>query len=142
MRSVLSASVLACSLCAIACSGEKQAPVVVWACDGPVHSVTVNPTSVTMETGAVFTLTAFVEVCARIDRGVVWSTSDQSVARVDSTGAVTGASAGAATILATARADRNVRAAATITVVAPVGSRLARSRVSGRDHVRLSSFGA
>jgi uncharacterized protein YjdB len=77
--------------------GRLFAPVVV------VHptSVTVAPTPVTLNKGETVTLTATVLPSNATNKTVTWSTNNAAAATVNSTGVVTGVSAGQATITAT-----------------------------------------
>lgn len=67
----------------------------------PVETVTVTPESVEMKIGETAQLSAAVEPEDADDRSVVWSSSDESVAKVSETGEVTAVSAGDAIITAT-----------------------------------------
>src|SRR5581483_10216867 len=116
MKPVLSATLLACVLGAVACSGEKDSPVAFLGCDPPIHSVVVNPPTAAMLIGWTVTLSASVDACPDVVRSVFWSSSDSSIATVDQTGAVTARAVGTTRIIATASIDPNVRNAATITV--------------------------
>jgi len=117
MKPVLLAPFLACLLSALACSRGKDAPVGPVACDPLIRSVDVNPTTAAVPIGTTAMLAASVDACPGVPRSVVWSTSNQSIATVDSTGVVTGRAAGMARVVAAVRADTNVKGAATITVI-------------------------
>lgn len=67
----------------------------------PVETVTVTPESVEMKIGETVQLSAEPEPEDADDRSVVWSSSDESVAKVSETGEVTAVSAGDAIITAT-----------------------------------------
>jgi hypothetical protein len=83
-----------------------------------VRSVTVSPASLNLNPGDKATLAASVNADAGItDRTVTWSTSDATIATVDATsGLVTAVKAGNVTITAAAKADLNVKGAASVTV--------------------------
>lgn len=89
----------------------------------PVGSVTVAPTTATVNDGHTTTLVATVKDAngaVVTDRVVTWSSSNTAAATVSSTGVVTGVAAGTATITATSETKSG---SAAITVVAlPVGS--------------------
>ncbi|MHC6181193.1 cell wall-binding repeat-containing protein [Clostridium sp. JNZ X4-2] len=81
----------------------------------PVTGVTLDKTSTTVEAGGIDQLTAAVAPTDATNKGLTWSSSDESVATVDQNGVVTGVSAGTATITVTT-ADGNKTAACTVTV--------------------------
>jgi len=84
----------------------------------PVTGVTVEPTALLLGVGAKSTLTASVIPSSATNKDVTWSSSNQSVATVNSaTGEVTGVAAGTATITAST-VDGNKTAACTVTVIA------------------------
>lgn len=84
---------------------------------GTVHSVTVSPATVTVGVGATAQLAASVDADASItDRTVKWSSSDNTVATVSTSGLVTGVKAGSVTIIASANAAPTVQGAAAVTV--------------------------
>jgi uncharacterized protein YjdB len=82
----------------------------------PVATVTLDPTSVTLEPGQTATLVATTKSAdgtVLTGRTVTFSSDNESVARVSSDGVVTGVAPGTATITAT---SEGVRATATVTV--------------------------
>jgi len=83
-----------------------------------VRSVTVTPSSATLNSGDKITLAASVNADAGVtDRTVTWSTSNAAIANVDANGVVTaGTTPGTATITAASKADATVKGAALITV--------------------------
>ena len=85
--------------------------------EGPiaVAGITLDKTTASVEEGKSLTLIATVTPDNATDKTVTWTTSDQSVATVDSTGIVTGIKAGTATI--TAKAGEKT-ATCTVTVTA------------------------
>ena len=86
--------------------GEPAAPEV---------TVAVSPETITLETGAIATLTAELTP-AEADVSLQWSINDTIVASVDSTGQVTALTAGSATIIATT-ADGTAADSATVIVI-------------------------
>ncbi len=84
---------------------------------GGVNSVAVTPASITLKTAETAQLTVHVDAGVGVSNEVVWSTSDAPVATVSASGVVTGVAPGAATVVATAKADPRKMASATITVL-------------------------
>ena len=82
----------------------------------PATAVALDSTSQKLETGKSFTLTATVTPTDTTDK-VVWSSDNESVAKVSSTGVVTAVKPGTAVITATAG---SVKATCTVTVANPV----------------------
>lgn len=86
---------------------------------GPaVQSVTVSPATASVQVGETAELTATVSVTGGASQAVTWSSSDDSIASVDSDGVVTGVAAGSATITATSVFDENRSGSAEVTVTA------------------------
>lgn len=85
----------------------------------PVSSVTLNKTSLDITKGESKTLTATVTPADATNKTVSWTSSDSSIASVDSKGKVTGTGNGSATI--TAKAD-DKEATCTVTVTVPIES--------------------
>ncbi|MCX7746277.1 MAG: Ig-like domain-containing protein, partial [Clostridia bacterium] len=88
----------------------------------PVSSVSVNPPTATLEVGDLASqdkktvqLTATVSPSDATNKSITWTSSDNTVAKVDANGVVTAVSAGTATITATASNGKS--ATASITVV-------------------------
>ena len=81
----------------------------------PEVTVAVNPETITLEAGAIATLTAEITP-AEADVSLQWSTSDAIVADVDSSGQVTALTAGSATIVATT-ADGTAADSAVVIVI-------------------------
>jgi len=91
----------------------------------PVTGITLNNSTASVARGNNFTLTATVSPSNANDKKVTWKSSNSSVASVDSSGKVTGLSAGTATITATS-SDGGFKASCTVTVTAPAtGTNLA-----------------
>jgi hypothetical protein len=83
-----------------------------------VQSVTVSPAAVSLQVGESVELTATVSATGGASQAVSWSSSDSSVASVDSSGVVTGVAAGSATITATSVFDESRAGSAEVTVTA------------------------
>jgi len=86
--------------------------------DKDVESVSVSPTSATIETGKTTELVATVLPGDARDTSVTWASEDESIATVDEFGVVTGVSAGDVTITATSNDQPSISDSATIHVVA------------------------
>jgi uncharacterized protein YjdB len=85
--------------------------------DSSVEAVMVSPPSVSLAVGAKTTLAASVAGGPNLtDRTVTWSSSDTTVARVDSAGTVTALASGRTSIIAAAHAHPQVTGAAVVTV--------------------------
>ena len=85
----------------------------------PVTSVTLNKTSLALTKGESKTLTATVTPADATNKTVSWTSSDPSIASVDSKGKVTGTGNGSATI--TAKTE-DKEATCTVTVTVPIES--------------------
>lgn len=85
-------------------------------------SISLNKTSATLYLDQTVQLTATVSPSNATDRSVVWSSSDNSIATVSSTGLVTAIATGNATITATTADGSNLSASCVITVKAYVTS--------------------
>ncbi|MBR5559268.1 MAG: Ig-like domain-containing protein [Oscillospiraceae bacterium] len=84
----------------------------------PVTQISLNKTSVTLEVGAAETLTAAVTPDNATDKTVKWTSSNTSIATVDSSGKVTAVKEGQATITATANDGSGIKATCGVTVAA------------------------
>lgn len=80
-----------------------------------VTSITLNYEKVTLEVGGAISLKATIKPTNATNKGVIWSSSDSTIAEVSNDGKVTAKSAGTTTITATTK-DGNKKAVATITV--------------------------
>ncbi len=83
--------------------------------DTHVTGITVSPTSKTIKVGENFIITPTVTPASATDKKVTWSSSNNAIASVDTTGKVTGLNTGTATITATTH-DGGLKAACTVTV--------------------------
>lgn len=83
---------------------------------GTVTGVSVSPDTATISVGGSIPITATVTVEGIANKAVTWTSSDETVATVDSKGIVKGISAGTVTITATSIYDNTQTADATITV--------------------------
>ena len=84
----------------------------------PVTSLSLNAHEFSVERGKRVPLTASVEPADATNKKLTWTSSDKSVATVDSKGRVTGKKAGTCTITATAKSGASV--SCTVTVTQPV----------------------
>ena len=82
-----------------------------------IESVELSATSAVLQKSNTLPLTAIVYPVNAISRGVVWSSSDESVVTVDENGVVTAVGAGYATVTAAAEADPSVYAVCDIEVI-------------------------
>lgn len=85
-----------------------------------VSSVTLNKTTLLMQAGQEEVLEATVKPDNAKDKTVTWTSSNTSVATVDSNGKVTAISSGSATITCTANDGSGKKATCTVTVTVPV----------------------
>lgn len=84
-----------------------------------VTSITINNSSLTMQTGQSEVLTATVKPDNATDKSVSWSSDMKSVATVDNNGKVTAKAAGTATITCKANDGSGVKATCAVTVSDP-----------------------
>jgi uncharacterized protein YjdB len=77
------------------------------------ESIALNKTSLEMATESTYKLTSTIQP-ADADQSVTWTSSDESIAKVDSTGKVTALRYGKVTITASSKADSSLRASCTI----------------------------
>lgn len=87
--------------------------------DIAVTSISVNPTSATISNGSSKQITATINPSNATNKGVTWTSSNSTIASVDSNGLVTGKSVGKATITATALGDTSKKATCAVEVVTP-----------------------
>ena len=91
------------------CTEKEQEPQVI-----PVDSVSINQSSASLSIGETLQLTASVLPSAATNKDISWSSGNQSVASVSSSGLVTALSEGTTTITATADGKKGE---CTVTVV-------------------------
>lgn len=84
-----------------------------------ITSITLNKSSLSLETGKSETLTATVKPDNATDKSVTWTSSSTSVATVDSNGKVTANAKGTATITCKANDNSGVSATCEVTVTEP-----------------------
>ena len=84
------------------------------------EEITLNRTDISLKTGNYVTITPTVLPSTVNDKGVTWSTSDDSVARVSTGGRVTAVSPGVAIITCESKTHPEVYAQAVVTVYQPV----------------------
>ena len=101
-----------------------------------VTGVDVSPATVSLEEGETESLTATVSPSNATDKSVSWSSSNTSVATVNSSGVVTAVSAGTATITATTT-DGGYTDTCTVTVTAPAYTqyKIATSMEVGKSYL-------
>lgn len=88
----------------------------------PVTSISVSPTSLTLEGGEVVQLTASVNADAT-NQNIVWSSSDTSIATVNAVGRVMGKRKGTATITVASEENPNIQATCEVEVISePTGA--------------------
>lgn len=85
----------------------------------PVTKVTINTDSVTVRKGTIFWLNAVAEPEGAINKTIIWSSSDETIATVDQTGKVTTLAPGEVVITATSQ-DSGVVDRCTVVVTEPV----------------------
>lgn len=106
----------------------------------PAGKVSLNTASTSLVQGATATLKATVTPKKASNKNVVWSTSNKSVATVNSKGVVTAVKAGTAKITATAADGSGKKASCTVTVINPV--KLASVSVVNPCTLKVSLSGA
>ena len=102
--------------------GGKTAKVTVTITDPVIAPTGVtfdSKNAATVEVGADITLAAAVAPTNVTDKGLVWSSSDETIATVDQNGKVTGVKAGNADITAKAHGDQSKASTTTIAVTDP-----------------------
>ena len=97
-------------------AGDKSATCAITVVATPVTSVTLDRTSASLKAGETVTLTATVKPDDATDKTVTWSTSDNSVVTVNSSGLITALSKGNANITATANDGSGVSGSCDIEV--------------------------
>ena len=111
-----------------------------------LQSISVSPAYLTLNVGDNSTLTV-TPTPSSADASVSWTSSDQSVASVSSSGVVTAKAAGTATITATSTKDTSIKATSTVTVkqagsTTPSTPPTPPSQTSGKATIDISSFGS
>lgn len=105
-------------------SGYNDSPIMTWVYTVeesiPVQSISLNASSVSMNTGKTKQLTATVSPNNATDNSVSWISSNINVATVNSSGLVTAKSEGTATITCRANDGSGVSATCQVTVSPPV----------------------
>lgn len=86
-----------------------------------VNSITLSQTSLDMEKGDTYTLTATIAPNDATDKTVTWSSTNDNVVKVDQNGKITALNGGSATIVATS-SDGNVKASCDVKVTVSVKS--------------------
>lgn len=105
----------------------------------PVTGVSVSPTSATINAGSMQQLTATVAPANATNKNVSWSSNNNAVATVSSSGVVSGVAAGSATITVTTQ-DGNRTATSVITVTGSGGTNLALNRPTTTSSNETAAF--
>lgn len=105
---------LTAALLVLAACGVTETP----GNQGTITGVVVTPATATINVDATEQLAATVSGTGDFSNSVTWSSSDDAIATVSSTGLVTGHAAGTATITAASKQTTSVTGTSTITVVA------------------------
>lgn len=125
----------------IASKANKKKKVVIKVTVGtPASKVSLNTSSVSLVQGASTALKASVTPKKTSNKKVIWSSSNKSVATVNSKGVVTAVKAGTAKITATAADGSGKKASCTVTVINPV--KVASVSVVNPCTLRVSLTGA
>ena len=96
-----------------------------------VTGVTLNRSTLTLDIGGTFTLTATVSPSNATDKSVTWSTEDASIAEVSSTGVVTAKKAGSTTItVTTSSGSKKATCAVTVNPIHVTGVSLSHTSLS------------
>jgi uncharacterized protein YjdB len=115
----------------MAAKGSGNATVIVQSADSgvidvcnvsvyqPVETVTMNTNTMTVRKGTIFWLNATAGPEGAVNKTIIWSSSDTSIATVDQTGMVTAITPGECSIIATSQ-DSGVMAKCTVVVTEPV----------------------
>ena len=99
--------------------GDFAATCAVTVLQQPVTGISLDKTSVTLNTTETYTLVATVDPVDASNKSVTWSSSDAAIATVDDKGVLTGIKAGTATITVTT-VDGDFTATCAVTVLQPV----------------------
>lgn len=90
--------------------------------DVKVTDITISPSSSTLDIGKTVTLSASITPTNATNKAVTWSSDDEDVASVSTSGVVTANGAGTCTITATAKDGSGVTGTASISVKQPVAT--------------------
>ncbi|MGI6710727.1 MAG: Ig-like domain-containing protein [Bacilli bacterium] len=112
---------------------STQAQATVTVTEAPLPVITISASSASIAAGTTKTLTA--TVTNTTNTAVTWTSSNTSVATVNSSGVVSGVAAGSAVITATSVANNSVSATCAITVTAQLMPELTVSPTSGSIYV-------
>ena len=86
----------------------------------PITNITVNPLSVSLVAGNTLQITGTIQPVGAINTGILWSSLNQEVATVNSTGLVTAVNIGTTYVSAISAGDSTKRTAVLVNVTAPV----------------------
>ncbi len=95
-----------------------------------VESVSLDKTSLAMESGSIDKLTATVLPANATNKGIVWTSSDPDVCEVDRTGALTAGNAGTAVITASSKNGKTATCTVTVTGADVTGIKLDKTSLS------------
>lgn len=101
--------------------GGKTATSTITVNPTPVSGVSLDQSAISLKVGASQTLVATVTPEEADNKEVTWTSSNTSIATVDSTGKVTAVSEGSATVTATSKDDSSKSAQCAVTVLASIG---------------------
>jgi uncharacterized protein YjdB len=86
----------------------------------PVTNIIVNPTSLTLIVGTTEQITGTIQPVGAINTGILWSSINQEIATVDSTGLVLAVNVGSTYISAISAGDSTKRTVVLVNVTAPI----------------------
>lgn len=119
-----------------AIAGDHTITVTPAASTIPVTGVSLNKQATSIQEGSTEQLTATVAPSNATDQSVSWTSSNTSVATVNSSGLVTAVSAGSATItVTTTDGSKTATCAVTVTQAATVQYRLTNTMVAGKSYL-------
>lgn len=108
-----------------------------------INSIGLNKTSVTIDEGKTTNLIATVSASGNADKTVIWSSSNTSVALIDSSGKITAVKAGTATITVKSKANNNVKKTCKVVVENPysVSSKTKAKNKNGDGYTQTIKLG-
>ncbi|MBQ9325873.1 MAG: Ig-like domain-containing protein [Clostridia bacterium] len=109
-----------CQIKAEAVDGSRRSATLSITVTQPAESVTLSENTLTVAAGASQTLKAVVAPSTASDKTVTYTSSDPSVAKVSTSGHVSGVSAGVCTIVCQSKSDPTVIAQCVVTVTQPI----------------------
>ena len=108
-----------------------------------INSIALNKTSVTIDEGKTTNLIASISSSGNADKTVIWSSSNTSVALINSGGKITGIKAGTATITVKSKANNNVKKTCKVVVKNPysVSSKTKAKSKNGDGYTQTIKLG-